>query len=526
MKQNKNEKMKFYISILCALILVIISIIIRIPKEGLYYNNLDATEHTLLTMKCYDETPISVHKFLPIVSLGDSEDKNIKWGDTIPDKQGNYYYTSFSPVGFVIPYFFVKIFNLPINIYSLYALNSIICILSLVLLIIILCKLFSKYINKNCIILLTTLIYIFSIEVMHSQGVIFWVHSISQLLLLVHFLLFMNYKNKKAKIAFYLMCIIMPYVEWTGYISNVAFAIILFLKDVIYNKKITLKSFVKPIFIGIITILSFTLFSIHFLTNLNLHEYIHAIKTRFFARNITNSNVEIMDLLKGYDISYRYINILCSILLLSILSVKEYRNKLWKLVKEYKYEIIFFLFIILENFIMLEHAISYTFDRLKFIYILLIVFYIMISTISLVNLKDNKFIINTIIILLIIISILNVRKYKQVNTGIGYIQENATFLNDKIISTYINDRYNNYNSVMASNKKIRGYMNLLFNRGIYERKNFDDAKQISIDKNKRFFIYLNNITPNSIGYALILDREENIEYKIYTNNNELIIENI
>lgn len=34
------------------------------------YLNSDATWHTLLTMEAYEETPISVHKFLPIVSLG------------------------------------------------------------------------------------------------------------------------------------------------------------------------------------------------------------------------------------------------------------------------------------------------------------------------------------------------------------------------------------------------------------------------------------------------------------------------
>lgn len=524
-KQKNKEKMKTYSSIALAIILIIISIIIRIPKEEEeFYSNSDATYHTLLTMKCYDETPISVHKFLPIVSLGDEEDKNISWGTCRMDNEGNYYYTSFSPVGFVAPYIFVKIFNLPINIYSLYAFNSIICIATLTLMIIIFCKLFSKYISHNYIIILTTLIYLFSMEVMHSQGVIFWVHSISQLLILIHFFLFMNYENKKSRIAFYIMCVIMPYVEWTGYVSNVAFAIILFIKDVAKNKKVTLKSFIKPILIGTLTILSFIIFSMHFLMNLSFNDYIYTLRDRFFARNISASTVKINDLLNGYNISYRYVNILCAIMILITLSIKKFRKKLWELVKEYKYEIIFFAFILLENLIMLEHAVTYSFDRLKLAYILIIMFYIIISALSIVKSKIRKILINSITIILVVISILNIKDYKKLENY--YVYKNGFYKNNKIISTYVNEKFNHENSIIATNGGVRGYFNLLFNRGIYEHKEYEQAKQLAINKNKRYLVYLNSYGATFVEYAIILDTEENSQYKIHSNNNEIVIENI
>ena len=50
----------------------------------------------MLTVQAYDETPASIHKFLPIVSLGDELDKEIQWAEMVADEQGNYYYTSFS----------------------------------------------------------------------------------------------------------------------------------------------------------------------------------------------------------------------------------------------------------------------------------------------------------------------------------------------------------------------------------------------------------------------------------------------
>ena len=475
-------------------------------------------------MKCYDETPISVHKFLPIVSLGNEEDKNISWGACQTDNEGNYYYTSFSPVGFVAPYIFIKIFNLPININSLYAFNSIICIATLILMIIIFCKLFSKYISNHYIIILTTLIYIFSMEVMHSQGVIFWVHSISQILILIQFIFFMNYKSKKSKIAFYMMCVIMPYVEWTGYVSNVAFAIILFIEDIVNNKKIRLKSFGKPVLIAILTILSFGIFSMHFLMNLNFNDYIGTLKDRFLARNISVSTVKITDLLKGYNISYRYINILCAVMLVIILCIKRTRSKLWDLIKEYKYEFIFFTFILLENFIMLEHAVVYSFDRLKAAYILIMVLYITISSLSIMKLKNRRIIINIIGIILILIAISNVKYYKKLDNS--YIWINTSYKNDKIISTYVNENFNHENSIIATNGGVRGYFNLLFNRGIYEYEEYEQAKQLAINKNKKYLVYLNSYGATVVEYAIILDVEENIQYKVYSNENEVVIENI
>ena len=118
--------------------LIFIFIIVKIPKESEYYNDCDATYHTIYVMKCYEETPISIHKFLPIVSMGHSEDKGISWGACVADRNGeNYYYTSFSPATFLAPYIFVKLLNLPINIYSLYAFNSLLCIITLIFTIIV-----------------------------------------------------------------------------------------------------------------------------------------------------------------------------------------------------------------------------------------------------------------------------------------------------------------------------------------------------------------------------------------------------
>lgn len=520
-----SEKIEKNAIIIIVVLLMVISIAIRVPKENERYCNCDATYHTLLTMQCYDETPISVHKFLPIVSLGDEEDKNISWGSCIKDSNGNYYYNSFSPVGFVMPYVFVKLFHLPINIYSLYAFNSILYVATFGLIAYIFCKLFSKYISKNLIILFTGLIYLFQMEVMHSQGVIFWVQSIFQLLLAVQFILFMNYKNKKAKICFFIMCLFMPYVEWTGYVSNVGFAIIIFIQKIIEDKKLSLKAFLEPFMIGVLTILSFVLFSCHFLLNIDLESYMKILQERFFARNITNTRANFIDLLKGYFISYKYMILLCVGMLITILSLKTYRKQLWSLIKEYKYPIIFFSFILLENVIMVQHAIEYRFDRLKFSYLLILIFYIMLLTIYICSKENKTFLMHCMTVVLIMISVMNVINYQR---GYGkYITQDKYGASDKIMMEYITQRFNHSNSIICSSKSVRGYINLLFHRGIYEHAQYDQAQYLAQIHNKKYVVYLEiypeDIMDMNIKKIYIKDLENNNENVIYVQNNELQI---
>ena len=129
---SKNQAFTglFYVGIILVVIMVSI---IKFRGGEINYLDSDATWHTLLTMQAYDETPISQHKFLPIVSLGGVDNKGISWGATIPDKEGNFYYTSFSPAGFVLPYLFIKVFRLPINEKSLYYFNTLLFAISAVL---------------------------------------------------------------------------------------------------------------------------------------------------------------------------------------------------------------------------------------------------------------------------------------------------------------------------------------------------------------------------------------------------------
>ncbi len=516
----KEKTSKFVIITVIALILF--SIIIKIPSENKTYWVEDATYHVLYTMKCYDQTPISVHKFLPIVSLGGEENKNIPWGLALPDNEGNYYYTSFSAAGFVAPYIFIKAFHLPINIYSLYAFNSLMCIASLAIITIIFIKMFSKYINKNWIILLTAIGYLFQIEVVHSQGAVFWIHSIMQVLIGIQFLLFMNYeKSKKHKIWFYIMCVILPYAEWTGYVGNVALGLIFFIRNIKKNKKLTIKCFKEPVIIALLTILSFGIFSLHFLLNINFNELIKGLTGRFIMRS---QQAEVKNLLLGYIHSYGYLIILNAIIAIILICIKKYRKTFFKLIKEYRVPIFFFTFIMLENILMFQHAVVYTFDRLKFAYLVLLILFINISTIVINKPNIKNKICSVMIGILAIISFVNILQYKL---GVDeYVVDKYYATKDKLFANYIKENYNTQNSIIANKGFVRGYLNLLFERGIYELKTYDELEEIKKQNNKRYMIYFSTVMNDNIEFLIIKDLEKNEDYRLSIIDNQVQVRKI
>ena len=107
LRENIKARLTGPALVLLAAVCVRVLSLCRSPGGDINYYNSDATWHVLMTLQAYEETPASVHKFLPIISMGEEMDKGITWGATIPDGAGNYYYTSFSAAEFVLPCFFI-----------------------------------------------------------------------------------------------------------------------------------------------------------------------------------------------------------------------------------------------------------------------------------------------------------------------------------------------------------------------------------------------------------------------------------
>lgn len=482
LKNISQKQKKVIVFAFCAVILIA-SIIIRFPQDNSVYYDSDASYHTLLTMQAYDETPISTHKFLPLVSLGGEGDKNIPWGETV-EHEGTYYYTSFSAASFAAAYFFCKIFFLPFTIQSLYIFSSIIYLVCTGLSVFLALKLFKGKVSEPFLILMTVLILGFQPEILNSLGPVYWAQSLFQIVFLVQLILFQSFDNKKCRIAFYILCVFAPYLEWTGFISNVGFALAFWIKGgIIRDKKFNIKSLKIPMLIAILTVVAGMLFILHFLSVLPFKTVMEALKSRFTARSAT-ADISFLTLFSMYWKSFGLLLPIIAIALIAVLSIKPAKTQFLALLKEYKLIIIASAFAVFENFVLKEHAIVYSYDRMKALIVLFIL--LMLCYIALRPYLANKNV--WIATVFFVISLVNIYRYVYTEnfyrTTIDYFEDN------KKVAEFFNDNNIESSSVMAQPGATRGYTNLLFGRGVYEYYNEEKVMELAQMTGKRYVILL------------------------------------
>lgn len=460
-----------------AVLLVVCVSGFKYRSGGINYYNSDATWHTLLTIEAYNETPASEHLFLPIVSLGDQDDKYIPWGAAVSGENGNYYYTSFSPAGYFLPWLFLKIFRLPVTEQSLYLFNTVLFALSAMLWTGLVYMVFrrEKGISASVIAMTGMLTYIFSPEIFHGMGIVYWHQSLMQVTLLVQTIAYykmLESGGKKAKILFYLTAFVNPYIEWTGYVANIGFA----LAELIRYRK---KGIGKCCIIGIITIASFASFTLHYLLRVDIQVFMETLKYRFMARNVT-TDVSLTDVFAGYLQSFSYLWFL--LLCVMIWNLARYKKL------EIRHGMLLFVLIfpVLENIIMKEHAVSYTYDRMKFVYFLSFLI-CELSCCLLSAVSHHKTGVSAGVMVVTIMACgLNLKTYKENDAYIwkvDYRDDNQKF------AECVNQNYRD--SMLAINGwGIRGYINLVFGRGIYEGTDAETLKQIAVSRGKKYAIII------------------------------------
>jgi len=464
---------------MAVIILVIAISAIKYRADEVNYLNADATWHTLLTIEAYNETPISEHLFLPIVSLGEDSDKYIPWGATVPDNKGNYYYTSFSPAGYFAPWFFIKVFHLDVTEKSLYIFNVVLLSISAVIWMLFIQQIYEGEKYRYWLSVLAAVLYILTPEVLHGMGIVYWSQSLMQVTLIAQIIAFYNKRKSgsmKATICFYLLALANPYIEWTGYIANVGFAFAVLILGYKGNWK---KAFGKACILGGITIASFVLFSCHYLLRIDSAIFFETLKNRFMARNVMTA-VELTSVFGSYFKSFLYLWVLLLILIVWNIVIKkniEFKHRMLMLV---------LIFPILENVIMKEHALSYSYDRMKVGFIMSFVLCDLAFQI-LEYYKESKKIIIVLTLLVMCFGGLNLKSYMG-NSAYTW-NTNYRGENNKI-AEYVNTVYSD--SVLGvENAGIRGYMNLLFGRGIYEYISADRLKEIAAERGKQYAVILN-----------------------------------
>ena len=475
----KHKTLWLFLIIAIAIIIAFSFAKYRSGEVGYY--NADATWHTLYTIQAYDETPISVHKFLPIVTLGQTDDKNIPWGSTIPDEQGNYYYTSFSWIGYVLPWAFFKVFGLPVSEGSLYLFNTILYILASITWLSFIYIFYEKNKNRNLYLFLAMLSTIFMPELMHGMGMVFWHQSVLQVLLPLQLTAYYLWKNRgslHAKRLFFALTLLNPWIEWTGYVANIGYVVMEFF---VHRKTEPRDAQKNILWIIGLSAAAFLLFSIHYIWVISLDKYFITIFKRFYVRSVASGAVSKtlrLELLTGYIHSFLFWWVLLSVLFIGTLV----KNK--KVELRHGSVLLLLAFPCLENILMQEHAISYSYDRMKMVYLLSFVTCELFD--QFMDGIDKQFRIRLFMaVAAIFTSGLNVVYYLHTT---DYRWKTDYRQNNKIFADYIHENYQN--NVLGTNRPVRGYINLLFHRGIYEKKKIEELLSIAKEKNKQYAVYL------------------------------------
>lgn len=485
-KENIVSKKSHFLIVVICVSLVFLIAAFKYRSGDIGYLNSDATWHTLLTVISYDETPISQHLFLPIVSLGSAEDKFIPWGATIPDEQGNYYYTSFSPAGYFLPWLFFKIGNLPATEASLYLFNTCLFAVSAAMWALFVKHIYDKHGDGNALAVIALLTYVFAPGLLHGMGITYWHQSVMQVTLLAQVIAYCRFKetgSKSSQAIFFILCILNPYIEWTGFVGNVGFA----LAELMDRNWRSVK---RTFAIAGTTVIAFVLFCGHYLLRTDKQQFFEALCQRFLARSV-QKGITLERLGDTYLQSFQLVLIIFVILVVWNFMLK-------KRVEIYHGRICLILaFPCLENIVMMSHAISYPYDCMKGIFLLSFLIVEMSHTLiekskksrysdsKIVCAAKSRFTAPAIIVLCLALGLVNLNSYRNDER---YIWTAGYRANNMVVAEYINQNYPD--SALGTPSRVRGYMNLLFGRGIYGGETLETISEIAAREGKQYGVLI------------------------------------
>ncbi|TWI56478.1 hypothetical protein IQ22_00927 [Pseudomonas duriflava] len=456
----------FYLGLLGVAVLLVASLLFRLPdfEKVTGSQNLEASYHVLITINALNESGVQNHWLLPTISLGNELDKNIAWGATIPTRTGDYVYTSFTPYGFLAPYLALKAFGQDISLESLalfnVALSGLIAFMLFGFLFDILRFNGLRAWPAAAGALLGSVIALFSREALLSHGVIYWVHSFYQLVLLSSLFVLFKYlsatdSRSRTHYAWALCALVFfgALTEWTGYFFNFGVFCILWLNTLKIegSRLLAKKVFIATFLSGVITILHYSLAA-------GLLPTLKAFARRFLARS-ASAGSNPLDLLQGYILSYGYFIAALALAGAMLIWAKKHQATHSRAQAVTWVILIAAAVPLLENVIMLQHATQFSFDRLKFIFpaaLILALSFIVFQT------KGRA----AMAALVAFAAVQGCTVYK--NDIATYAAWTQIDHENKQLVALVAQELNTQCAVLSTDMSVRGYANLLFHRGIHE----------------------------------------------------------
>lgn len=337
-------------------------------RDGLGARNLEASYHAVLTAKAMLANPLGRHWGLPTVTLGQDNDKYVLWGATVATDGGDYIYTSFPPAGFWLPAVLGFLRGGDIGLAGLVALNGALAAAAGLLLYLLVVRAVRRLDRPVWIArsagLLAAVVYLTSTEALQSHGAVYWPHAMLQPLLL-GLLLVLDHlltrpegaDRRRLLIVLGVLTAIACYTEWTAYVFAFLTGAAILLVPALRRRIAAAGVVLVSVAAGTAAVLA-----AHFILVLGADAAVEAWKARFLARSGSATETTLLDLQYGYALSFG--GALFAVLVLVALAVFRpenpgRRDAVGGIV------LLFALTAVLENLLLRQHAVEFTFDRLK-----------------------------------------------------------------------------------------------------------------------------------------------------------------
>lgn len=530
---DKSSKRLWLAAWLLVAALCALSILLRAPKDTRLYVNQDATWHVLHTMECYSGIPAGEHLFLPLVTPNDDA-RGLIWGATTPDENGLFYYTSFWPAGFVAPWLFAKIFGLAALPGTLYALNAILYAASAALCALVMLRLFGRRLHPCLVAVLAAGLFLFQPEVLQSLGPVYWHHGLNQPLLLGQFLAFLYFDKKPGKAAFFILSFLVPFVEYTGFVANLGYCLALFLLGrpdgadpatgaLAWHKPGWLRRLAPALACGGLTLLSGGLTLFHYSRKLPLQQVLRAMFGSYQVRGDATRD-PLLQFAAMYFRSFRWLWVLLGLMLLAALVLPAARRALPGLLKACWKPLALATFPMLENLLLRQHTVEYSYARMKAILPLLVVFFLLgcalWQAVKGRRPRARQLAAAGLAAAVLLTAGLGLFGYLKAPNRyvevIDYMDDNAR------LAQRLFDDYRREDCFFGTNLLVRGYTNHLFRGGLMEWCGPEDTLEEAAERGKAYAVYVTAEWGTSNSYrflaASVYDTATGKELALYTGN--------
>ncbi|WP_431276293.1 hypothetical protein ACQ858_08570 [Variovorax ureilyticus] len=482
--QNKKAVLSGFVAVLLVFIaaLVVRSDDFRGERGA---ENLEASYHTLLTITALHEVPVARSHLLPIVNFGGPKDINIPWGATVRTPNGDFVYTSFPPLAFLVPAALFQALNVEPSLGTLASFNAGLGLISAFLLFAILVRILTFDGHTKGVAVFASVagasLLLLSKEGLHSFGPVYWAQQLAQLFLLGQLAVLVELKHREPPKPVALLALLgvisflAAYTEWTGFVANGLIGLAFVVRDRAGSRRVGLVMLAaNALAIGAITV--------HLASAIGWQETLSALSKRFFARSAM-ADRGLLELLGQYWESFGLLLVLSALAGAVVMAHARRHSK--PAVTFAVFALLVSLAPLVENFIMLQHAWQFSYDRLK----LVVPLSVLVASAFAILLSAKRTAAWAFALILLALSFWQNSSQYLANRAeyAGWAQ--VTKDNERLLAEI--KKSGTWDcAVVGANGSVRGYASLLFHRGVYEAVSSSRLQELAIELNRCAAIFL------------------------------------